>query len=852
MGLAFDSQGNLFVADSTSEKILKIDPSGAASVVAGSDDNNQPNTGPALETTLSPYGLAFDSTGRLVFADQPHYQVLELDLSTGTIAVLAGNGSKGFSGDGGPATEASLYAPQAIATDDAGAVYFVDAGNRRVRAIREGGISTVAGSGPLITGTAASLRLDGPEAVAVGQDGTVYIADTGNQLIRKVEPSGAVSNFGPFPGTEETLTVTGFQSASVTALANDLTGNLYATVTGSVGNPSPGTGSYREGYSSVFRIDPTGTSTRVAGKGNKLSSEPWDPTSGIQLKQPRGVGVDQFGNVFIAGKLDYRISRVYPGGFRVFVAGTGNWSSSVGGDGPASTVAISPWALTVDADGNVIFTDVPQFVSGINHAGVVRKLDLNGNLTTLAGNGVPGNIGGGDGGPATSASLTYPVGVAVDKQGAIYVSDRLAHVVRRVSPAGYITTIAGNGEYLPQGDFTGAATEAALDPRGIAVDDAGNLYVADAMNGRVRVLTPTPVPVKSIEMVDGNNQSGPIYSELPIPLSVKLTDPSGAPYPGVLVYFDVPYGSAAVTPARAFTNSDGIASTKLTFGSVWGAVDVIASTAGLAGVAFRAVAQGPTIESQGVVGAAQGTSTIARFALFSIYGTLLSDTTHALTAEDLVDGQVPVNLGGVCVNVGGVPAPLFYVSPGQINAQMPDVPNASGAEVTYASVTVVEGCGTSSSLTVNPGVYASVTDTSPEIFSSGKTTNGFAVAAAVNSTTGELIGPPDLQPGVTYVPAKAGDNVAIFGTGFGPLQDPLAAGQPAASAIPITNQIVVQIGDITVPDADVGYAGAAPGFAGLNQLNIRIPQGLPDGLAPLSVTINGIRSPDSIYIQIGN
>ena len=336
--------------------------------------------------------------------------------SSGTITTIAGTGVQGFSGDGGPATAAKLYAPTGVAVDAQGNVYIADHSGSRVRKVnREGMISTFAGTGGAgysgDGGPATSARVGTPYGVAVDRQGNVYITDRYNNRVRKVSPGGTITTFA-------------------------------------------GTGAYGSGS---------------FGDGG--------PATSAQLRNPYGVAVDGQGNVYIADHDHFRVRKVSPSGTITTFAGTGVQGFS--GDGGRATAAklFSPFGLAVDEKGNVYIADRDN--------NRVRKVSPSGTITTFAGTGEAANDGDGDGGPATSARIQHPQGMVVDPQGNVYIS--AGGSVRKVSPGGTITTFAGGGRANP-GDG-GPATSALLRaPDGLALDRLGNLYIAEGW-GRVRKVT---------------------------------------------------------------------------------------------------------------------------------------------------------------------------------------------------------------------------------------------------------------------------------------------------------------------------------------------------------------------------
>src|ERR1035437_9125744 len=327
----------------------------------------------ALSAPLgTPLGVAVDAQGNVYAADNTNNIVVRIS-PNGLLTVVAGNGTGGFSGDGGPATSASLNWPLAVAVDSAGNLYIAELNNHRVRKVSGGTITTVAGNGnPGFSGdggpaTSASLKF--PAGVAVDSAGNLYIAEPNNYRVRKV--SG-------------------------------------------------------------------GTITTVAGYGNQGFSGDGGPATSASLNSPIGVAVDSAGTLYIADT--FRIRKV-SGGTITTVAGNGAYRFS-GDGGPATSALLNiPEAVAVDSAGNLYIADLANYR--------VRKV-TRGTSATVAGNGSPGFSG--DGGPATLASLSQPTGVAVDSAGNLYIADPNNQRVRKVS-GGTITTVAGNGN--ASGGFSG-------------------------------------------------------------------------------------------------------------------------------------------------------------------------------------------------------------------------------------------------------------------------------------------------------------------------------------------------------------------------------------------------------------
>jgi RHS repeat-associated protein len=339
------------------------------------------------------------------------------------INTVAGTGVYGYSGDGGPATLAKISNAYGVALDAQGNFYFGDHGNSRIRKVDTNGIiTTIAGNGTSgysgDGGPAIQAQVSAPWGVAVDAAGNLYIVDGG--CIRKVDTNGIIT-----------------------------------TVAG------------------------VGTTDGYSGDGG--------PATQALLNFPQDVAIDAQGNLYIADSNNLRIRKVDTNGIITTVAG-GRYSGPLGDGGPATNAYLyKPSAVAADTQGNIYIVVTEQ--------SRIRKVDTKGIITTVAGNGTQGFSG--DGGPATQARLDTPLKVAVDSQGNLYIAERYTHRIRKVDANGIITTIAGSGPtgyYAHAGFFSGDGgppTESRLnEPRGVAVDPRGNLYIADSVNGRVRKVGP--------------------------------------------------------------------------------------------------------------------------------------------------------------------------------------------------------------------------------------------------------------------------------------------------------------------------------------------------------------------------
>ncbi|MEU9982143.1 RICIN domain-containing protein [Streptomyces sp. NPDC050856] len=347
-----------------------------------------------------------------------HAEPTEGENSAPAISTVAGTGVGGSEGGDGPAVSAQLNFPYGIALDGSGALYFSDHGNHQVRKITaDGTISTIAGTGTAgyrgDNGPAASAQLNWPRDVAVEDTGTVYVVDASNHRIRKITPDGTISTVA---GTGRA----GFggDGGPATSAQLNVPFGLAASSTGAL---------YIAEYNNhrVRRITADGKISTVAGTGVAGSAGDGGPAVSAQLNRPQAVAVDDSGNLYIADSHNHRVRKVAADGTISTVAGTGT-AGFDGDDGPATSAQLnSPLGVTVSRDGTLYFSDHR------NHR--VRKVAADGTISTVAGTGTAGFDG--DDGPATSAQLNNPVGIALDGSGALHIADHVNHRIRRIAAA---------------------------------------------------------------------------------------------------------------------------------------------------------------------------------------------------------------------------------------------------------------------------------------------------------------------------------------------------------------------------------------------------------------------------------
>jgi trimeric autotransporter adhesin len=505
-GLAFDILGNLLVSDSANHCIRKVTGSTISNVagtgIAGFSGDDSAATSAKLNR---PTGLAVDTTGNLFITDTANQSIREITID-GYIHTIAGSGTQGFDGDGKQATSAKFNFPAGLALDGAGNLFVADSGNYRIRKITsDGGISTIAGAGTAgfsgDGGAATKAEFDLPMAVMVDAAGNLFIADYVNRRIRMVTTSGVVS-------TSVGTGTAGFSGDGGQA------GSAHFTLPAGVALDSKGNLFIADSSNSRIRVvAPSGVIKTMAGTGNRGFGGDGGQATAADLYGPVAMAVDASGNLFISDYLGHCVRKVTSGGIISTIAGTGSKGFS-GDDGPATSAQLNqPWGIAVDVAGNLFIADL------VNHR--VRKVTPGGVINTIAGMGIPGYSG--DGAPATAAQLTYPTSVAIDTAGNLFIADSGNHRIRKVAPGGVISTVAGNGIAGFSGDGD-VATGAQLNrPTSVTLDSAGNLYIADHDNNRIRKIASDGViyTVAGIGSAGFSGDGGPaISAQINSPMSI--------------------------------------------------------------------------------------------------------------------------------------------------------------------------------------------------------------------------------------------------------------------------------------------------------------------------------------------
>jgi sugar lactone lactonase YvrE len=505
-GVVVDANGNTYVSSLNGEYVFKIDALSNITILAGTGFAGFSGVGgKATSATLSgPDGIAFDSNGNLLVADFFNQHVYGINLTTGVLTNVAGSATPaiplgGFGGDGGAATQALLNMPYSVAVSN-NTIYIADAGNNRIRAVTNGTITTIAGNGTACSpstalcgdggpATQASLNFGneaGAAQIAVDAAGNLYIPDSADNRVREVDTTGMIKTIA---GTGNPCLIPGPGNCGDGGQAIAATLNLPSAVFVSGSNIY-----IADEFDEEIRVvNSDGFIATVAGNGGFGFTGDGGPAVSAALSDPVGVFVDGNGNLFIADQGNNRIREVNGNADINTTIGGGT-----GGDGGAPLSANFAYAydLALDAANNQFIIDFATSRIREVAAGVV---------TTVAGSGTAAYSG--DGAAPTNATLDYPRGVAVDGTGDIFIADAANNAVRETHPslAGgvVIITYAGNGVACspPTGACGdgGAANSANLStPNGVAVDSNGNLFIADTGDNRIRRVDGTTLNISTV------------------------------------------------------------------------------------------------------------------------------------------------------------------------------------------------------------------------------------------------------------------------------------------------------------------------------------------------------------------
>lgn len=883
-GIVVDPAGNFYIADAANNRVRKVTPAGVISTVAGTGHQGfSGDNGPASAAQLNqPYGLALDAAGNLYIADYGNQRVRAIG-TNGNITTVAGDGQSGAYADGGLATAALLLGPHDLATDAAGNLYVSELLGHRVRQVAPGGIiSTVAGTGIAgyggDGGPATAAQLDQPAGLALDGAGNLYILDSRNNRIRKVlAGTGTISTVCG----QQTFNAQNFTySVTLFGLAANGAGDLYFL---DIAN------------SAAWQLNPAGVLTQVAGvPGGGGYTGDGQPALQTALIDPIEVALDAAGDLYIS---EFQRVRAVSAATGIINTVAGNGTFGFSGDGGSALMAVlnTPTGLALN-NGSL-------YISDTNNQRV-RQV-ASGSIATLAGDGTPGYLG--DSGLALNASLSSPTGLAFDPAGNLYIADTKNNNVRSVNPSQVITTFAGIGTCGfgaegapailtplcgPQGAVVdlagnnyiadtennrvimvdsagniqivagnGTAGDAGAgntgfgelyEPQGVALDSEGNLYIADTQNHRIRMLTPG----STISTIAGTGTPGfsgdggaATAAELNAPSQVAV-DASGNIYIADtqnhrvrMVTTDGNINTIAGTGDAAYNGDDGPA-VQIALSSPYGVAldgqgNVYVADTGNNRVRMLSTSQAvvtPPPPAQLITvtvanAASLQAGPLAPGEIFSIFGQGIGPTVGVTGTFDEV-GTLSTTLADVQVlfigtPVSATPAPLFYVQSNQINAQVPyqmaGQPFAQ-LEVVYQGVLLAS-------------MQVPLAAANPALFTLGSGTGNAVVVNQDGSINSDKN------------PAPQGSIVVLYATGEGQTSPAGITGQAAQAPYPLpVLPVMLTMADIP---ASILFAGEAPGFVGVMQINAQVPSGFvpPGGLA-LVLTVGSYQSPAGVTIAV--
>jgi len=515
-------------------------------------------------------------------------------------------------------------------------------------------------------------------------------------------------------------------------------------------------------------------------------------SSGTEINCPAGMvfGLGSFkSNFYFADNLNYEVREIANNIIDTVAGNEGKGAAFAGDLGSATQAQLwNPWGVAVDGSGNmyigdaynnvvrvVCVTQAPLPCSNTYFVGAGATW-ISGDITTFAGNNTTGAGYNGDGGPAPAALLNNPTAVILDPYGNLLITDTGNGAIRKVTPAGIISTLVGNGSgnagYGGDGGLATGPDVLLNNPKGIALDPNGNLYIADTVNSVIRMVTADGY----ITTIAGNEGKGPGYAGDGGPAtSAQLYEPTGVAYYNGKIYI----ADSGNNVIRLLTP----------------------------------VAQTPSINKGGVVNDADYSAAVAPGGIAAVFGDFDLTVPAGSTTVPLA-----TSLANLSLDFGSTAAPLYYASGGQVNVQVPwDVSTSAPA-----SLTATYNGATSSAQSVTIQQFA------PAIFTTNAQGTG---AGAILDSNYNLIS--------SLNPATAGTTVIlIYCTGLGPVTNQPATGSPALSN-PLSQSTTptVMIGGVP---ADVLFSGLAPGYVGLYQVNVQVPSGISSGSAvPLTISVGG-------------
>lgn len=797
-GVATDSLGNVFISDADDHRVRRVDRFGVITTLAGDGlPGFSGDLGPASRARINtPYGLTLTPLGELIFADLGNARVRKISRN-GEIETIAGGGSSAIPAPGQllPPKQVRLIAPRNVLASPSGSIFISDFGANRVLELRP--------DGNLTTLSLAGLDLNSPAGLALDSDGNLLVADSGNARIRRFRRDGrsdilaAASKEMPLDRPVG-LAMRSDGSLLIADTRGDFLWQLDPQGKSTILPPGgrdvavdPFGHIVTAGSTWLRRVNPQGLIEILAGNTFATYRGDGGPALDARLHRPLGLAVDSKGNIYFTDTGNHRVRCLRLDASITTVAGSGE--AGFRGDGALATQAHlnSPTYLAVDAFDNVYVSD-----TGNQR---VRVFVPGGAIQTFAGTGR--NEFSSDGGLPSQTSLSFPQGLAFDREGNLYVAERGQNRVRRFAPGGRVATVAGSSIRGNSGDGQDALAARLNSPTAIALDAHGNLYIADSGNQSIRTVDPATGRIRTV-LRDLLNPEG---------LTVA---PNGTLYFSEAQRHRIQRitlsGDLSLVAGRTGENgfnADSGDATALTLNEPAGLALLPGGSLVLADrlndrlrrIDPPAEVISSTLQSTRVVHAA----TFAEGPVAP--GQLLSLLTGDLSRPDLAE-----------VTVDAMSAPIHFAGKTQVNFQMP-----------YA---VAGRTRVSLELRVGGALIhrqpLDVAGAAPAFFES----SGLIVAVR-----------PDGALNGDATPARSGDVLTLYGTGEGLLRE------AAGLQVPFL-PTGVDVGGIP---AELLYAGPAPGFSGLLQLNLKVPEGIRlRGRVPVTLKVGAFQNPKSQVIVV--
>lgn len=820
-GVATDSAGNVYLADSPDHRIRRIRPNGVIETVAGTGEAGfSGDGGPANAARLNaPYGIAVDGRGNLFIADYGNQRVRRVS-TNGIITTVAGGGEAtvSFFGAAMAATRAQLAGPRNLVFDGAGHLYFSDyAAHRVLRMTPDGMLMHFAGAQrpgtPPDSVTALIGALREPTALAVDRSGAIYIADAGNYAIRRV--LGGVMTRVTSTGMAARLTLD-----FVTGLAIDAAGELYVAEgrTRPLRRISPQGGivQFADGGRDVA-VDLAGNAlvadggfvrrlsrqnaTVIAGNGQYFFAGELTMATEARLRAPAGLAVDRAGNIYIADRDNHRVRRISVEGRIVTVAGTGVAGAMTTAGVAAQSPLNQPTAVAVDAEGAVWVADTG------NRA--VRRFWPGGRMETMV---APG-------------PLRAPTSLAFDRAGNLFIADAEAHRIYVFSPRdGSLAVFAGTGVAGYGGDGQPPLVALLNRPTGLALDEDGTLYFCDSGNGRLRRVTraglmeaysanlfiePTSIALDRDGLYVADTGAHRVFW---IGGNGARADVAGRGVPGFAGDGGPAVEAALQRPGAVLMLPGGgllVADTENHVVRGLSRSGIITSNSSLGAVLSAASHR----EAPAVPGM-----------LMRLVGSGLGPAQGVAAAVGL-NGRVETRLEGVDVRFDGLPSPLLYVQDSEIQLQVP-----AALQGRARAVLEVWWQGA-----LRARLNVPVEDIAPRLF-------------VLEGAGGQLrAANEDGNMNLAENPAERGSVVTLFATGTGLWDRDVPDGTPLPEGLKPREAVTATIDG---REAEVVFAGSAPGTLGTLQVNVRVPAEASPGLVDVVVRVGRVDSKEKATLAI--